>query len=438
MLVSAACIATLSACVSQPTALNLNASPEPISAQASNETLGVAQQNSQSLIATATDAETGETSLVAIPQSARTANQPATAPANQTLAAASAPLPSQPLTQPLSQTLAIAETDNAEPGTTTTAQGVIANAVTPSAPQPASQTSIPASSAVLQGSEQTANETVNAAVPLDADATPAIASTQANTAPQQAATQTTQQPAQSQNLFARLFQSSAENPRQKPKKSTIRRNGRDDDTIRIASAHDRAKPRVNAARRAQTEAAVAASQSRSTANRNASALPGVKSNAEIFGIKPSNETGSDNAGSAVTPETRLAAAGSLGLLSPNGLRVQHDKVQVACLKPGVIRLLKVVERHYGKKPIITSGYRSPNRNRRAGGAKNSQHIYCKAVDIQVEGVSKWNLAKFLRTVPGRGGVGTYCRTNSVHLDIGSKRDWHHPCRRSSKRKKKKA
>lgn len=172
---------------------------------------------------------------------------------------------------------------------------------------------------------------------------------------------------------------------------------------------------------------------RSSGSQNDTALPGVKSNSEIFGIK--NEDGHS---SGTSRTTQVAAVGSFGRLSPNGLRVQHSKVQVACIKPGVLRILKMVERRYGKKPIVTSGYRSPKGNRRAGGARNSQHIFCKAVDIQVEGVSKWKLAKYLRTLPGRGGVGTYCRTKSVHIDIGSVRDWHHPCRKSSKRKRKKA
>lgn len=174
-----------------------------------------------------------------------------------------------------------------------------------------------------------------------------------------------------------------------------------------------------------------AARSASASGGNASALPGVQTQAKLFGL---DEPELEEAMGA----TEVAALGSLGRISPNGLRVQHEKVRVACLKPAVIRILNLVERRYGKKPVITSGYRSPKRNRRAGGARNSQHIYCKAADIQVEGVSKWDLAKFLRSLPGRGGVGTYCRTRSVHFDVGSKRDWHHPCRRSSARKRKKA
>ncbi len=133
---------------------------------------------------------------------------------------------------------------------------------------------------------------------------------------------------------------------------------------------------------------------------------------------------------------KLASVTGMARLSVNGILTQHSGVNVDCISPGIIRILGVVEARYGKKPVVSSGYRSPSRNRRAGGARNSMHVYCRAVDIQVEGVSKWNLAKFLRTVPGRGGIGTYCRTKSVHVDTGPKRDWHHSCRRKTRRKRK--
>ncbi len=126
---------------------------------------------------------------------------------------------------------------------------------------------------------------------------------------------------------------------------------------------------------------------------------------------------------------QLASAAGLARLAPNGLRTQHDGVDVKCLKPALVRLLKKVESHYGKPVTVTSGYRSAARNARARGAKNSLHIYCAAADIQVEGVSKSRLAAFMRDLPGRGGVGTYCHTNSVHIDIGPRRDWNWRCRR---------
>lgn len=131
----------------------------------------------------------------------------------------------------------------------------------------------------------------------------------------------------------------------------------------------------------------------------------------------------------------LASVGALGRSAgPHGLILQTQGVQVACLKPKLLDVLKKVERRFGKKVMVTSGYRSPARNRRAGGVKNSHHTTCNAADIQIDGISKWNIAKYLRSISGRGGVGTYCRTKSVHVDIGSQRDWHQPCRRRKRRK----
>ncbi|MEO1702256.1 MAG: D-Ala-D-Ala carboxypeptidase family metallohydrolase [Pseudomonadota bacterium] len=150
-------------------------------------------------------------------------------------------------------------------------------------------------------------------------------------------------------------------------------------------------------------------------------LPGVDRE-RLFGINQSDKP-SD------TRPIQVASAAGLARLAPNGLRTQHSGVDVACLKPSLVRVLKRVEREFGKPVVITSGYRSPSRNSNARGAKNSLHIYCAAADIQIEGVSKWDLASYLRSMPGRGGVGTYCHTKSVHIDIGPKRDWNWRCRR---------
>lgn len=126
---------------------------------------------------------------------------------------------------------------------------------------------------------------------------------------------------------------------------------------------------------------------------------------------------------------QVASAAGLARLAPNGLIKQTEHVDIGCLKPSLVRVLKTIERHYGKKIVVTSGYRDPARNRRARGARNSLHMYCAAADVQVPGVGKWELAKFVRSMPGRGGVGTYCHTNSVHVDVGPERDWNWRCRR---------
>ena len=159
------------------------------------------------------------------------------------------------------------------------------------------------------------------------------------------------------------------------------------------------------------------------------ALPGVRQGA-LFEIKRRNGLNDDaDIDLYEDEEVKVASAAGLARLAPNGLLKQTDNVDIACLKPSLVRVLKNIEAQYGKKLVVTSGYRSPPRNRAARGAKNSLHMYCAAADVQVEGVGKWQLAQFIRSMPGRGGVGTYCHTNSVHVDVGPERDWNWRCRR---------
>ena len=124
--------------------------------------------------------------------------------------------------------------------------------------------------------------------------------------------------------------------------------------------------------------------------------------------------------------------GQTSKTTKRGFKLAHSRVQTACLKPELVTLLRKVEKHFGKPVIITSGYRSKSYNRRVRGARNSQHMYCKAADIRVSGVSKQALARYARTLPGIGGVGTYCRSSFVHLDVGKRRNWHWGCKRKKR------
>jgi uncharacterized protein YcbK (DUF882 family) len=118
-------------------------------------------------------------------------------------------------------------------------------------------------------------------------------------------------------------------------------------------------------------------------------------------------------------------------IAPNGLHVQNDSVQVGCFKPDLMRVIKTVETHFGKPVIVTSGYRDPEHNREVGGAEESMHKSCEAADVQIDGISKWDIAQYIRSLPNRGGVGTYCHTDSVHLDTGTTRDWNWGCGRKN-------
>ncbi len=151
-------------------------------------------------------------------------------------------------------------------------------------------------------------------------------------------------------------------------------------------------------------------------------LPGVSTASAMFSTHHSE---ADEVEDDAPQFKEVASLAGLARLAPNGLWLQTDKVKTGCFKPELLQVLKTIEKHYDKPIIVTSGLRDVKVNR----AKQSLHTRCEAADIQIAGVSKWELAEYLRSMPGRGGVGTYCHTESVHIDIGEERDWNWRCRR---------
>lgn len=125
---------------------------------------------------------------------------------------------------------------------------------------------------------------------------------------------------------------------------------------------------------------------------------------------------------------QVASLTGFARVAPNGLRVQRESVQTDCFPANLVGTLRAIERRFGKKIVVTSGYRSPTHNRRVNGARRSQHMGCKAADIVVPDVDRFAVAAFVRSLPGRGGVGTYCHTAAIHVDVGPKRDWNWRCR----------
>lgn len=73
--------------------------------------------------------------------------------------------------------------------------------------------------------------------------------------------------------------------------------------------------------------------------------------------------------------------------------------------------------------FVNSWYRPPDINAAVGGVSNSQHLYGKAVDIQVSGYSGRRVANAVM-LWWPGGVGIYSNLpDVVHLDVGPKRTW---------------
>ena len=91
-------------------------------------------------------------------------------------------------------------------------------------------------------------------------------------------------------------------------------------------------------------------------------------------------------------------------------------------------LFDVKEKIKSKGPYnIISGYRTPKSNAilsksNKGVAKNSLHMFGKAVDIRIPGYSLKGLRKTAMEFQA-GGVGYYPRSKFVHLDVGEVRYW---------------
>ncbi|MEX0969506.1 MAG: DUF882 domain-containing protein [Paracoccaceae bacterium] len=77
--------------------------------------------------------------------------------------------------------------------------------------------------------------------------------------------------------------------------------------------------------------------------------------------------------------------------------------------------------------LLLSGYRSPATNamlnsRSSGVASNSYHIRGMAADLRLSSRSISQMAQAAKAC-NSGGVGTYGRSNFVHMDCGPVRDW---------------
>jgi hypothetical protein len=93
------------------------------------------------------------------------------------------------------------------------------------------------------------------------------------------------------------------------------------------------------------------------------------------------------------------------------------------INPDIASKVQQIESAFGKRLTVSSGFRDPVRNARAGGARNSAHIRGNAVDLMFSG-NEEDTVKLIETASaaGIGGIGVY-RAGWVHLDTESKRVW---------------
>lgn len=84
----------------------------------------------------------------------------------------------------------------------------------------------------------------------------------------------------------------------------------------------------------------------------------------------------------------------------------------------LVQLLQKIRNHFGKPITINSAYRTPTHNKKVGGETYSQHLYGKAADIKIVGVTPKEIAKYTETlIPNTGGIGIY--SSFCHIDVRS-------------------
>lgn len=84
----------------------------------------------------------------------------------------------------------------------------------------------------------------------------------------------------------------------------------------------------------------------------------------------------------------------------------------------LVTILQKVRTHFGKSVTITSAYRTPGKNKSCGGGTYSQHLYGRAADVKISGVSPKKVAAYAETLlKNRGGIGTY--STFTHIDVRS-------------------
>lgn len=86
------------------------------------------------------------------------------------------------------------------------------------------------------------------------------------------------------------------------------------------------------------------------------------------------------------------------------------------IAPELVTILQAIRSHFGKPVTINSAYRTPEYNKKVGGASQSQHCYGTAADIAVSGVTPKQVAAFAETLLyNRGGIGIYA--GFTHIDV---------------------
>lgn len=104
---------------------------------------------------------------------------------------------------------------------------------------------------------------------------------------------------------------------------------------------------------------------------------------------------------------------------------KHFKVKEFACKDGsqavfidsyMVDILEILRQTIGKPINVTSGYRTPEHNKRVGGAKYSYHMRGCAADVVVKGMKPKEVAKTLDKIAPDSSCGIIVEKSWVHFD----------------------
>jgi uncharacterized protein YcbK (DUF882 family) len=121
---------------------------------------------------------------------------------------------------------------------------------------------------------------------------------------------------------------------------------------------------------------------------------------------------------AIAPDRADAEAGSEKSLDGGDIVWNADH---SCVPDRLKKVLVDASRKFGTM-IVWSTNRPPARNRSAGGARQSYHLDCRAIDFRPARGGNSQVIRFLRTRLDVGGWNIY-RNGLIHIDDGPRRTW---------------
>jgi len=83
----------------------------------------------------------------------------------------------------------------------------------------------------------------------------------------------------------------------------------------------------------------------------------------------------------------------------------------------LVDVLHKIRTHFNKPVIINSGFRCSVHNKNEGGASNSNHLYGRAADIKISGVTPTQIVNYAKTIGA--GADTYVGNGFAHIAVSA-------------------